>query len=234
MPEGVRLGLDGGAVSQQEAIKTAEAAEAMENASEEMTEESLSVLPATEGTGPLFQRDYWMVLEGTRLDPPGLIKKVMEEFPRLSPEGLASFCFKEGTACPVGLETILDINILAAGACQVQMVRIEAQSFTMRTLEGHPEAGRITMGAYWDEHGRLVFRIRSRARASDPLRYVGFQFFGKELQTRIWFGFMKRLAEACGGWIQGDLHEETVEATDTLADEAGLDTPTFVASDKEP
>ncbi len=186
-----------------------------------------AVTPATDGAGPLLQRDYRAIIEGTPLTPQELIRKVLADFPSLSPGGLASFSFHEGEAPPLTLNSHLNILILAAGRCDVRIVHVDELSFTMRTLEGHPEAGRITMGAYWDASARLVFHIRSRARTADALHLLGYQVFGKALQKSVWFAFIERLAETCGGWIHGGIHEDTEEVADTMSDEAHMDTATF-------
>lgn len=192
------------------------------------------VIPASEGAGPLLQRDYWAVIEGTGCTPESLFRQVVEDFPSFAPEEIACFTpYPEGTLGPLELNREMGIEIRAAGFCRVRVVHMDSRSLTLRTLDGHPEAGRITFGAYWDRTGRLKFRIRSRARSSDVLRYVGYSLFGKGMQTRTWVTFVERVAKACGGWIHGDVHVETHEAEDTLADCGELDTPTFIAEREE-
>ncbi|MBW3623913.1 MAG: DUF1990 domain-containing protein [Armatimonadetes bacterium] len=192
------------------------------------------VVPATDGAGPLLQRDYWAVIEGTRCTPEELFRLVVEDFPAFAPGEIACFnYFPDGSAGPLDLDMEMAIEIRHAGICHVRVVHKDDRSLTLRTLDGHPEAGRITFGAYYDRTGRLKFRIRSRARSSDPLRYVGYQLFGKGMQTLTWVTFVERVAKASGGWIHGEVHVETNEVTDTLADQGELDTPTFVAKDRE-
>jgi hypothetical protein len=197
-------------------------------------DEAKKVIPATEGAGPLLQRDYSAVIEGTRCTPESLFRLVVEDFPSFSPEGIACFSHHpEGTEGPLETEREMAIQIAAAGVCHVRVVHMDDRSLTLRTLDGHPEAGRITFGAYWDRAGRLKFRIRSRARSSDKVRYVGYQLFGKGMQTQTWVTFIERVAAACGGRLHGDVRVETSQVEDTLADEGELDTPTFRADREE-
>ena len=58
----------------------------------------------------------------------------------------------------------MHVHMRGIGDFGVVVSHVEDGSFTLRTLEGHPEAGRITFGASRDAAGHLVLRIRSRAR----------------------------------------------------------------------
>jgi hypothetical protein len=104
-------------------------------------------------------------------------------------------------------------------------------SITLATLEGHPEAGRITFGAYRDAHGRVVFHIRSRARSSSLFSYLGFLLGGNPMQTATWTDFVNNVATTCGNGVVGPVHATTrVLAPDERepGDET-MDCPTFVA-----
>jgi len=190
--------------------------------------EEITLVPASDGAGPLLQRDYWGVIEGTRCTPESLIQQIMEDFPSFSPENIACFSLHDGFTPPLDMNHVMKVDIKAAGSCDVVLVHKDDRSFTLRTVTGHPEAGRITFGAYWDRTGRLKFRIRSRARSSDMLRYVGYRLMGKGMQTRTWTTFVERVAKGCGGHIHGDVHVETQEVSDSLADMGELDIPTFI------
>ena len=130
------------------------------------------LLPATEGAGPLLQRDYWAVFAGCTLTPSDVIARVRERFCELPPDALVRFDAPDG----VGIDAELDIRIKPAQSCRVRVIHEDANSFTLGTLVGHPEAGRITFGAYRNPAGEVVFHIRSRARSSS----LGGRWAGRE------------------------------------------------------
>jgi uncharacterized protein DUF1990 len=196
----------------------------------EAVEEQREVQPASEGAGPLLQRDYWAVIEGSEWTPEQVIQAVLTDFGRFCPEEIATVTRPEGRTAPLVVDDDLEVDLKGCGPCRVRVVHVDERSFTMRTLEGHPEAGRITFGATRHEDGHLVFRIRSRARASDTVRYLGYMLFGKGIQTRCWLAFIERVAEVCEGRIVGKVQTETKEDSDRMADLGELDTPTFVAA----
>jgi hypothetical protein len=179
---------------------------------------------AREGYGPLLQRDYWCVIKGCQLAPSQLMRVVARNFEHFAPAEFATFQKpRPGVALEVGDE--LGIRLLGAGRARVRVIHMDAQSFTLATLAGHPEAGRITFGAYRNPRGDVVFHIRSRARSGSRLRYYGFLGAGEPMQTRVWTDFVNRVAVATGqgvvGWIQsetrpcGDEPEEQARAAPT-------------------
>ena len=117
-----------------------------------------------------------------------------------------------------------------AGDCRVRVIHRDRNSLTLGTLEGHPEAGRITFGAYRNDRGDVIFHIRSRARASSDLRYAGFVALGEPMQTTTWTDFIDRLAHIAGDGVIGAIHADTSEVTDDEAeDPAAICAPTFAA-----
>jgi len=153
---------------------------------------------ARAGVGPFLQRDYFAGIERACARPSELMALVRRHFSSLAPEELAAFrCPHAGRELCVGDE--IDIHIRAAGECRVRVTHADAQSLTLGTLEGHPEAGRITFGAYRDESGELIFHIRSRARSDSLLRLLGFVMAGEAMQTNTWTDFISRVAVLAGG-----------------------------------
>lgn len=180
--------------------------------------------PSGAGVGPLLQRDYWATLPGAKLRPSQLLAHLRAHFQSFAPEELAAFAVHAGRPLQVGDE--LSIEIFAAGHCAVRVVHQDAQSLTLATLEGHPEAGRITFGAYRSEAGEVIFHIRSRARSDSLLRLFGFVVAGEAMQTNTWAQFISRVAALAGAAIDG------VQATlETVHEEEGDDEtgPTFLA-----
>jgi hypothetical protein len=176
------------------------------------------------GTGLLLQRDYFAVLEGCPMSPSGLMEHVKAHFRELAPESLVTFSAPEG----IGRGAHLDVRIAGAGDYRVRVVHSDAQSLTLATLAGHPEAGRITFGAYRHQTGSVVFHIRSRARSSSLSRLLGFFTVGEAMQTNTWTDFINRTAASAGARIAGTIKAETTEVRDTAEDES-CDGPTFIA-----
>jgi hypothetical protein len=184
---------------------------------------------ASEGSGPLLQRDYWAVIQNCRLTAAELADLVAREFNTFAPEALVTFKRDEGTQGELEEGDELEVSIKVAGTCRVRVLHRDRNSFTLGTLEGHPEAGRITFGAYPNDHGDVIFHIRSRARSGSALKYAGFLAAGEPMQTTTWTDFVDRVAHTTGDGVVGVIHAETTEIEDEPDDPETLCSPTFVA-----
>ena len=197
----------------------------------EQTETPLQ--PPSTGVGPLIQRDYWAVIDGCRCRPSELVSVVASRFPELPPPDVVVFetdrHADDGDALAPGDE--LAIQIRLAGAARVRVVHKSPCSLTLATLEGHPEAGRITFGAYRNDDGDVVFHIRSRARSSTLVNYLGFLVGGDPMQTSTWTDFVNNVAVSCGERVKGVVHAttQTVDADQMLPEDESMDGPTFIA-----
>jgi hypothetical protein len=189
--------------------------------------EDEDVQTAPEGSGPLLQRDYVAVIEGAPAEPEHLIEMLRADFPRFSPPALAPFARCGDGHRPLEVGDELEVVIRGTGCHKVRVVLVEPRALTLRTIAGHPEAGRITFGACRDEQGRLVFRIRSRARIRSYPAYLGYLMLGKKEQTLIWVTFIHNVAKTAGGRVQGDVHCSTRRVDETLADMGEVEAPTF-------
>lgn len=186
------------------------------------------VVRAVEGHGPLLERDYWAAIENCRVTPPELIDRVARDFPDFAPEALVRFTRPDGRgALEVGDE--MDAFIRMSGECRVRVLHRDHASFTLGTLRGHPEAGRITFGAYRDSEGAVIFHIRSRARSSTRAKRIGFIAGGEPMQTATWTDFIDRVAHTMGDGVAGVIHAETREIEDEPNDPNTLCSPTFIA-----
>lgn len=186
--------------------------------------------PASEGVGPLFQRDYWAVLDGCGLSAPEVAAFVRERFVDLPPKALVTFRCPEGAERPLAVGDALAIHIRAVCNTGVRVIHVDDHSVTLGTLEGHPEAGRITFGAYPNEHGDVIFHIRSRARARSRKHLTGWLAAGEPMQTNTWTDFVDRLAHTVGNGVVGAIHAETQEVEEEDADRA-MDRPTFISQE---
>ena len=184
------------------------------------------LLPATRGAGPLLQRDYWAVLAGCRLKPSGVMTRVKQQFCSLPPASLVHFDAPGGMM----LDALVDIVIMPGQRCGVRVIHEDNQSLTLATVEGHPEAGRITFGAYRNPHGDVIFHIRSRARSTSAAKRLGFLAIGEAMQTNTWTDFIRNTAVLVEAGISDVIHADTCVVDDTPDDDDPLRMPTFVAA----
>jgi hypothetical protein len=187
------------------------------------------LIRAAEGSGPLLQRDYWGVIENCPLSPTELAERMFVDFCSFAPEELVRFARCDAGESPLEVGDELDVNITLAGACRVRVLHRDSNSITLGTLKGHPEAGRITFGTYRNDRGDVIFHIRSRARASSPLKYAGFVAAGEPMQTNTWTDFVDKVAHTYGEGVVGNIHAETWEIEDEPDDPETLRSPTFKA-----
>lgn len=185
---------------------------------------------ADAGTGPLLQRDYWAVIADCARTPAEVAAFVAERFTELAPPALVRFERAPGRAGPLAVGDELAVTIRGAARCAVRVLHRDACSLTLGTLAGHPEAGKITFGAYRHADGGVVFHIRSRARASTPSRLAGYVAVGEAMQTVTWVDFVESVAATLGRGVVGFVYEETTEVPAT-ADDA-VASPTFVARER--
>jgi len=179
--------------------------------------------PSAEVKGPLLERDYWSALQRSRLRPSEIMAEVKAHFASFAPSELARFSAADR---PLRLGDEIDIAIAGAGECRVRVVHCDELSVTLATMRGHPEAGRITFGAYRNRDGEVVFHIRSRARSDSFMRLLGFFVAGEAMQTNTWTAFVSRVAAIASARVAG-VHAQMRRLPD---DEDGpVDQPTYIA-----
>lgn len=185
---------------------------------------------AVGGKGALLERDYWAVLRDARTGPAGVVDVVSRHFEDLAPPSLVRFRRqrREDAGRPLALQDEMVVDIRMAGQCAVRVIHMAPNSLTLATLKGHPEAGRITFGAYRHERGDVIFHIRSRARAASKVKLAGFLFAGDPMQTDTWIGFVDRVAASVGAGVHGAIHVEKRSVPEERGDRS-VDAPTFIA-----
>lgn len=188
-----------------------------------------SLLPARQGVGPLLQRDYWAVIDGCALRPSEVIDLVARRFPEFSPIDIAAFRRVREATTPLAAGDELSIQLALAGEAGVRVIHRSPTSLTLATLEGHPEAGRITFGAYRNDAGDVVFHIRSRARSSTRTNRGGFLALGDALQTECWVGFINAVAATVGRGVVGPVQATTVRLRRDEPGDAARHSPTYEA-----
>ncbi len=188
---------------------------------------------AEDGAGPLLQRDYWALIDRCGFSPAEVMEQVGRYFPQFAPEELCVFERTGAADAPLAVGEEMEVTIRGAGKCHVRVIHRDRLSFTLATLPGHPEAGRITFGAYRNERGDVIFHIRSRARSGSQLIYLGFYGGGEAMQTNTWTDFVNSVALTTGEGVIGFLHADTtvMEKAHEAADDVRQ--PTYLARGDE-
>lgn len=187
------------------------------------------LFPAPRGVGPLLQRDYWGVIVDCRLSPSEVIDLVARRFPDFAPAWLAAFRRLRPNHGPLDVGDELEVHIRMTGTFRVRVVHRDRNSFTLATLIGHPEAGRITFGAYRNDVGDVIFHIRSRARSGSRRFYAGFRAMGEAMQTETWGEFVNRVAWTVGSGILAYVHAERRRLPPDAEGPDAARSPTFIA-----
>lgn len=148
----------------------------------------------------------------------GVARTIQEHFCRFAPEDLVRFDRADEAAERLEPGDEVVVHIRLAGTSKVRVVHRDEQSLTLATLEGHPEAGRITFGAYPNDDGDIVVHIRSRARSASSPHELAFFAVGEPMQTDTWSEYIDRLAAAVAEGVRGVIHVETHEVEETDED----------------
>jgi hypothetical protein len=188
-----------------------------------------ALLTARSGAGQYLQRDYWAVIRDCRQRPTELMRTIRERFAEFAPAEFACFRRLQEVQGPLAVDDELEVRIAAAGTFFVRVVHTDEQSLTLATLQGHPEAGRITFGAYCNARDDVLFHIRSRARSGTRLMYAGFLAAGEAMQTNTWTDFVAAVAHTFGRGVIGFIHSETQRARNGPQAAADECSPTFLA-----
>jgi hypothetical protein len=186
------------------------------------------VLLPKDGSGELLQRDYWGRIDQCRVAPAELIEQLRQNFAEFPPPELISFRYADDRCGALEVGEELDINIQPVGHCRVRVACRDAHSFTFATLQGHPEAGRVTFGAYRHDSGDVIFHIRSRARSGNAVFAIGYKIAGEAMQTNTWADFVATVARTFGRGVNGAIHAET-QVLDSSAENEDICSPTFIA-----
>ena len=182
-----------------------------------------------DGAGALLQRDYWAAIEACRVGPAELMSDLRQRFCEFPPADMVSFARSGKCEQPLQVGDELEIVIRMAGECRVRVTSCDEHSVTFSTLQGHPEAGRITFGAYRHDSAAVIFHIRSRSRSGDAKFAAGFLTLGEAMQTNTWTDFVRTVADTYGAGVVGEVHADTSQVEPTEAD-ADVSRPTFAAN----
>ena len=149
-----------------------------------------------QGFGQLWQKTYRIGLRDTQLTPTQVIAAWKENVPKLKP---AQKRFYPSVAGIMPNELVL-IDAQTPGgpvSTGVMVLYAGADSFTLMTPAGHPEAGWVTFSSYV-ENGRTFAQVQVMARAGDPFYELAFRLAGSKLQDEIWRHVLTALATHLG------------------------------------
>jgi hypothetical protein len=155
------------------------------------------------GVGPLLHRCYLVRIADSLMSPAALIETVAANLNSASPE-MAVFRKTRGADGQLRLGDEFVVRMPGPWDGPVRVVRRDATSFCLATLDGHLEAGQIEFRALLDG-GALCFAIESWARAGDRLSHLLYNRLrlAKEIQLNMWSHFCLRAAALAGGRPQG-------------------------------
>jgi len=169
----------------------------------------------SDGVGPIFHRRYRVDIAGASHDAEGLMGLVKRDVAAFSPPELANFKKSRGVPGEMAVGDKYDITILGPWNGSVRVSDVGPTSFTLVTLEGHPEAGQIRfeMLPHPERQDDLRFQIQSWARSRDMLVSLSYNEVGvgKEVQKNVWITFCERVVEASGGRQVGEIDLLTEE-----------------------
>lgn len=175
--------------------------------------------PQHTGSGPLFERRYWIDVQHPHEPAPRLLEHIKCNLPHYSPDLLADFEKSKGEEQELRVNDEFSIKILGPWNGEVRVSEIGEDYFELVTLESHPEAGRIrfSLRPHASLPDTVRFEIHSWARSRDGL--VAFTYdtlgLGKRVQQQTWESFCQRVADESGGLPLGQVHVETVKQAES-------------------
>lgn len=168
---------------------------------------------ADDGTGVLVHRRYEVSLPDRAMSRDIVMRLMQLHLTELAPAALANFEKSEGLDSVFRVDDEYEITMLGPWNGKVRVTEMLPDSFTLVTLEGHPEAGHITFSVDDDveQPGNLRARIESWARARDSLVEVAYGTLGigKQVQTEVWVTFLQRLSVLAGVTTRPEVHITT-------------------------
>ena len=162
-----------------------------------------------QGFGQMWQKTYRIALRNRELTPQQVIATWKENVPRLEPPQKRFYPSSLGIAPN---ELVLIDAQTAAGSIStgVMVLYAGAESFTLMTPAGHPEAGWVTFSSYIED-GSTFAQVQVLARASDPFYELAFRLAGSKLQDQIWTHVLAELAALLGTSGEVQMHKTLLD-----------------------
>jgi hypothetical protein len=171
------------------------------------------------GHGPLMHRCYVARVRDAERGAAELIRIFGAKPDRAAPKSLGSFVKLRGGEGELRVGDEFTVRIPGPWDGPVRTVDVEDGAFSLATLDGHLEAGRIRFSARDLGGRRLEIRIESWARGGDRVANLLFDRLpvNKEVQLHMWISVLERLVAISGGRRDGPL-----DITTRRVDEAEL------------
>lgn len=154
---------------------------------------------AAGGFGRLYQKTFWVRLEGTPLTPSEVVTVWKTRFGEFWPKGQRMFLPTTGIA--PGEVGIINASIPGTPtmATGVLVIYADDESFSFMSPEGHPFAGPLTFSASVVD-GATVAQVHELTRASDPFWELAMMVpvLGERMQNEIWRSTLRNLAQHFG------------------------------------
>ena len=155
-----------------------------------------------QGFGQLWEKTYRIGLRGSTATAHEVIATWKQTVPKLKPPQNRFF----PSAAGIAPDELVLIDAQTPGgpiSTGVMVLYAGAESFTLMTPAGHPEAGWVTFSSYVEE-GCTFAQVQVMARASDPLYELAFRLAGSKLQDQTWTHVLTALAAQLG--TSGEVH----------------------------
>jgi len=158
-----------------------------------------------DGYGPLMHRSYVARVREAQRDARELIAAFAAEPNRVAPKALGAFEKLSGEEGELRVGDEFTVRIPGPWDGPVRAVEVKPTGFSLVTLDGHLEAGRICFGARDLADNRLELRIEAWARGGDRLSNLLFDRVpvNKEVQLYMWTSVLERLIGLSGGRRDG-------------------------------
>ncbi|MGH2942828.1 MAG: DUF1990 family protein [Solirubrobacteraceae bacterium] len=172
-----------------------------------------------DGFGPLMHRSFVTQIREAELTAQELIGAFGAVPNRAAPKALGSFVKLRGEEGELRVGDEFTVRIPGPWDGPVRAVECGPTAFSLVTLNGHLEAGRIRFSARDVGPQRLEVRIEAWARGGDRLSNLLFDRLpvNKEVQLHMWTSVLERLTRLSGGRRDG-----AIDITTRRVDPAAL------------
>jgi anti-anti-sigma factor len=162
-----------------------------------------------QGFGQLWQKTYRIDLRNSTLTPQEVIASWKQSVPNLKPPQKRFYPSSIG----ITPNELVLIDAQTPGgpiSTGVMVLYAGAESFTLMTPAGHPEAGWVTFSSYVED-GCTFAQVEVMARAGDPLYELAFRLAGSKLQDQIWTHVLMALAAQLGTSGEVQMHKTLLD-----------------------
>jgi hypothetical protein len=158
------------------------------------------LMGAGTGFGRLWQKTFWVRLDGAAVTPTEVIRTWKDRFGDFWPKGQRMFLPATGIAPgEVGLINASPMPGVPSMATGVLVIYADEESFSFMSPEGHPFAGPLTFSAS-SENGVTIAKVDELTRASDPFWELTMMMplVGRRMQNDLWRDTLRNVAKHFG------------------------------------